>query len=812
MKLPELLAPVGNKDHLKVAINAGASSIYLAGKKYGARKYADNFSLNEINDAVKYAHLHNVKVYVTVNTLIKEDELENALAYLNQLYEIGVDAVIVQDLGLIEMIKKYIPNLEIHGSTQINIENQLKVDYFEKKGMKRIVLPREMSFKEIENIKTNMELEIFAHGALCYSYSGQCLFSSLKGGRSGNRGACAQPCRQKYMLNTTNKTDYYISPKDLSLFNYLEEIVNLNIDCIKIEGRMRNKEYLAIIISEYRKALNKLKSHKKYNSEEINLVFNRGFTPGKFKNHSSRSIHSGHVGLEIGKVINTNTNKIAVKLKDNLQTIPQKGDGILILNKNNKYGFEISQNPVITTLNNFNKNKIKPLKDLNRNDRVLILKQVKYNKKADFDIKNSKVYLNKRNELTRKTKTIENEYESYIKSPLNLTFNIKNNYPMLKGSINIRNKKITESVTGEEPFQFPIKKTINSDTIKKQLSKLDNYPFKINNININYNDDKFLPVKEINKLRRKLLKKLEENIYNFYENKPEKINYHYPKQQIINKKYSLSYYTNNLEHLKRIKNIKRVYLEIPVEKNLIYNHNPGNSLNINYMVNFILNAVEIAQDKDYELIWKWPDIAHEKLIKGLNKVKGILNKKGIKLKIMSPDFNCEYGPYSLNITNSESIESLTNYKLVTLSVELQKKDYENIIKHAPDNSKVELLVQGNIELMKTRNKLLRKNEIKSINPNSVDESVLIDNKKNEYLIKENLSNEEIIILNNEELCLLEEIPYLKSINYINFAIDGRWKNLDYLKIIDVYNEAIKNNKFNYNQLKEISKNNTKGNY
>ncbi len=216
MKIPELLAPVGSMEHLKIAINAGASSVYLSGKNYGARKFAENFTLDEIHEAVKLAHLHNVRVYVTVNTLIKQHELESVLNYLNELYAIGVDAVLVQDLGLIELINRYLPKLKIHASTQLTCENQRKIDYLESKNVKRVVLPREMKKEEIENMKTNMELEIFVHGALCYSYSGQCLMSSFKGGRSGNRGTCAQPCRQKYKLN--NKRDYYLSPKDLCLY------------------------------------------------------------------------------------------------------------------------------------------------------------------------------------------------------------------------------------------------------------------------------------------------------------------------------------------------------------------------------------------------------------------------------------------------------------------------------------------------------------------------------------------------------------------------------------------------------------------
>ena len=262
MRIPELLAPVGSMDHLKVAINAGASSVYLSGKNYGARKFAKNFTLDEISEAVNIAHMHNVKVYVTVNTLIKQDELESVINYLSKLYSIGVDAVLVQDLGLIELINRYLPNLKIHASTQLTCENQLKLDYLESKGIRRVVLPREMKKEEIKSLKTNMELEIFAHGALCYSYSGQGLLSSFKGGRSGNRGTCAQPCRQKYRIQGIEKEDCYLSPCDLSLFNQLKEISDLNIACIKIEGRMRSKEYLAIVVSNYRKALNKLKSKK----------------------------------------------------------------------------------------------------------------------------------------------------------------------------------------------------------------------------------------------------------------------------------------------------------------------------------------------------------------------------------------------------------------------------------------------------------------------------------------------------------------------------------------------------------------------
>ena len=550
MRIPELLAPVASMEHLKVAINAGASSIYLSGKEYGARKFAKNFSLDEISEAVNIAHLHNVKVYVTVNTLIKEDELQDVMNYLATLHSIGVDAVLVQDLGLVELINKHLPNLKIHGSTQMTAENQLKLDYLENKGIKRIVLPREMRKDEIKNLKTNMELEIFVHGALCYSYSGQCLMSSFKGGRSGNRGTCAQPCRQKYKLSCLKNEDYYLSPKDLSLYNHLKEISELNISCIKIEGRMRNKEYLAIVVSNYRKALNKLKSNKTYKSEEINLAFNRGFNDGQFNYSSSRSIRSGHIGLKLGKVYNSENNQVVIKLDDDLKTIPKKGDGLLLIKGKNDYGFEVSQNPLLTTLNHYKKGKNKEIKDINRKDRVLIIKKVKQNKKHDFNLNDATAYLTKRNELTAKVKEIENKGDSFIKSKLLLTFSIKNKYPHLKGRLTLANKKEIEcSAKGDVEFEKPLKRSVDGKTIKKQLLKVDKYPYEIVGVNINYDGTLFIPISEINKIRRKLFKKLENEVYSLYSNKKVKINLESENNSLKDSEYSLSYYTNNLKDL-----------------------------------------------------------------------------------------------------------------------------------------------------------------------------------------------------------------------------------------------------------------------
>ena len=809
MRIPELLAPVGSMEHLKVAINAGASSVYLSGKDYGARKFAQNFTLDEINEAVNTAHLHNVKVYVTVNTLIKQDELEDVINYLAKLYSIGVDAVLIQDLGLVELINRHLPNLKIHASTQMTCENQLKLDYLESKGIKRVVLPREMRKDEIENLKTNMELEIFAHGALCYSYSGQCLMSSFKGGRSGNRGTCAQPCRQKYKVSGIKKEDYYLSPCDLSLFDKLKEIAELNISCIKIEGRMRNKEYLAIVISNYRKALNKLRSGKETKNEEINLVFNRGFVEGQFNNDSKRSLRSGHIGLKIGHVIDSHKNQIAIKIDDETKSIPQKGDGLLLIKNNKDYGFEISQNPLITTLNHFRKGKNKQIKDLTRKDKVLIVKKVWQNKKSNFNLNESTVFLTKKHDLIKKAHEIENKGNSYVKSKLTLTFSIKNKFPKLKGRLTLANKKEIEcEVIGNTPFEKPLKKSVSQDTVKKQLSKVDNYPYQIIQINVNYDGTLFIPISKINELRRDLFKNIEYEITKSYSHDLKHITLKSNESEIRETDANISFYTNNLKHLKKIEGVKRVYLEIPPEIDTLDINNDEN-YNLNYMINFLKEAFEISHSKDYELIWKWPDITHDKLIKALNKVKGILNKMDYNIPIMSNSFKGDYGPYSMNITNTETIDSLENYKILTVSPELSKIDYENLIKYCKNPNKLELIVQGSVELMKTRYPLLYGKEFKQVKNNS--KFFLIDKNNNKYPIHKSISSQELILFNFEDISLLSQINHLKEIGYSNFAIDGRFRDDNYYEIVDIYKNALEG-KLDKNSLLKYSTKNTLGNY
>lgn len=273
----ELLAPAGSFDALRAAVENGADAVYLGGKSYSARASAANFTEEELQAALDYCHIRGVRVYVTVNTILRPDELEGALAYLADLYRWGVDGVIVQDLGLAYRARIELPNLELHGSTQMTIHNTLDLKAAERLGLTRVVLARELGATAIKEIKqhTPLELEVFVHGALCIAYSGQCLMSSLIGGRSGNRGQCAQPCRKPYTVSGLEVPgEYVLSPRDLSLISHLDKLWDAGVTSLKIEGRLKSPDYVGVVVRTYRAALD---GHN-FDASDLNTVFNRGFT------------------------------------------------------------------------------------------------------------------------------------------------------------------------------------------------------------------------------------------------------------------------------------------------------------------------------------------------------------------------------------------------------------------------------------------------------------------------------------------------------------------------------------------------------
>ncbi|MEG1914632.1 MAG: U32 family peptidase [Acidaminococcaceae bacterium] len=338
-QLLELLAPAGSWEALEAAVNAGANAVYFGGKAFGARQFADNFDQEEITRAVTFAHLRRVRLYVTVNTLVDDSEMDELVDYLIFLSNVGIDGIIVQDMGVVEVARKVVPDLPLHASTQMTITNSAGVEFARQAGMNRVVLARECSLAEIKEIcaQTAAEIEIFIHGALCVCYSGQCLMSSLIGGRSGNRGRCAQPCRLPYSLVNEEGTDmlggaeagqYLLSPRDLNTLEILPEIIAAGVTSLKIEGRMKRPEYVAVVVDAYRRALDGYEAgdYELPVSDKLNIeqIFNRDFTTAYLEKRPGRELMSdrrpNNRGVLIGRVVKLErtTNQATIKLEREL--------------------------------------------------------------------------------------------------------------------------------------------------------------------------------------------------------------------------------------------------------------------------------------------------------------------------------------------------------------------------------------------------------------------------------------------------------------------------------------------------------------
>lgn len=486
----ELLSPAGNYESALVALNAGADAIYIGGKNFSARMAADNFSDEEMIDIINKAHIIGKKVYVAMNTLVYQDEFVSAVNYAEFLHRNNVDALIIQDIGLAYYLHKVYPNLVLHASTQINCHNLKQAKTLKKLGFTRIVLARETSLtfaSEVKNI--GLEVEVFVHGALCVSYSGNCLMSSFIGSRSGNRGKCAQPCRMKYTLCTDNNeiiNNYCLSTKDLNTLDKVNMYLKNNIDSLKIEGRLKQNQYVYLVTKAYRTALDAcLKNQKNisYETDQNNLqsIFSRNFTSGYIFNENRFSIlnqdSSSHQGEKIGFVKTTRNNSVFIQLIKDVHRL----DGIRF-NDNKQYGRQIQR----LFVNN------KPL-DIGKKGQII-------------EIKNVDVKVNNNVEVIRTS--------SYL---LLKDIDIKSKIPVKKSIsakiIAFKNKPLTFEIITDigriKKVGSLVEESINSGTSKEriieQFSKLGNYPFDLNRVDFKGDLDIFIPITEINKLKTEVI-------------------------------------------------------------------------------------------------------------------------------------------------------------------------------------------------------------------------------------------------------------------------------------------------------------------
>ena len=495
----ELLAPAGNMNALKAAVMAGCDAVYLGGANFGARAFSKNFSNDEIIDAINYCHLYGVKVYVTVNTLIYENEVDIFLEYVEFLHKNNVDAVIMQDFGMFDLVRKTYPNLEIHCSTQMHIHNLDGTLLMETLGASRVVLARETSIDDIKYIKenSNIELEIFIHGALCISYSGQCLMSSLIGGRSGNRGACAGSCRLKYDIiddegNKLNKGNYPLSTKDLNGLEYIGELIDAGISSLKIEGRMKSAEYVYMVVSIYRKAIDSYyeNGYVKIDEDELlklKKIFNRNFTKGFLFNTDNNDLINGyrpnHMGVSVGSVIGYKNKMAQIKLTDNISI----GSGLRVIGKNNDVGINVNDfyigNKLVKEATSGDIINIKVNSDVCVGDNVVIT----MDKKISDEIHNIVDGSLRKVDITGK-------FYGHVGEISSLIISDGNNQVCVYGKI----------------VDKSINRPVDRDIISDKLNKLGDTVYRFNKLEIDVDNDIFIPVSEINELRRNAVSKLNE--------------------------------------------------------------------------------------------------------------------------------------------------------------------------------------------------------------------------------------------------------------------------------------------------------------
>lgn len=677
----ELLAPVGSFDALKAAVQNGANAVYLGGKDFSARASANNFDREELIEAVKYAHIRDVRVFVTTNTLIKQDEIEDFVEYAKFLYDIDVDALIMQDIGVAMLIHDLLPDFELHASTQMVAHSLEDVQYLESIGFKRVVLARELTVDEIKYIcdNTNVDIEIFVHGALCVCYSGGCLMSSMIGNRSGNRGRCAQPCRQKYTMidistgeEIHSNGEYLLSTKDLNTIEDVDKIIETGVLSLKIEGRMKKPEYVATVINSYRNAIDEYQSTKKVNistetMEDLYTIFNRKFTKGLILGEVGEDVMNSNVpnnqGLYVGKVVDYN--KKAKRLKIKLEGTLKKGDGI------NLGGGTIGR--II---------KGKEIAQIGYKGETIELDFIGEARK------NQPVFKTSDTNLIDKAQKTYTQDKEFAKSLIDAEITIKlGEYPELK-LIDKNNNSVT--VKGDKLVEKALKVALGEEKIETQIKKLGNTPYELDDLKINLDEGVSMPISLINQMRREAIELLDEaripvkgRAY-----KDSKIKYS-PKKYAkdINSNSKIRVKINNIEALKSIINldIDMIYYEDVATLEQAMAMATANNKKLIY------SAPRIVRNKEYKRLEKSNEYCKENVqISALGQVKYYKeNSENVSFDV----------DYYLNPFNSETIN---HYKkegatTVCISQELNIHEIKETTKYT--DMEIETVAYGYIPMM-----------------------------------------------------------------------------------------------------------------
>jgi len=762
MKKIELLAPAGSMDSIYAAVQMGADAVYIGGSKFSARAYAFNFDEENITKAVDYCHIYGVKVYVTLNTLVKDTELKEIMEYVGFLYTVGVDALILQDTGLIYLIRNNFPGFEIHASTQMTIHNGEAALLLKEMGFTRVVLSRELSLKEIGYISNTLkvETEVFIHGALCICYSGQCLMSSIIGGRSGNRGRCAQPCRLPYTLidNVSKKEHkaYILSPKDICTLDTLKDIVQSGTSSIKIEGRMKRAEYVAGAVEIYRRELDNIYGNNKIqkldkDTKVLKQLFNReGFSKAYIYGNKGKDMMAYNVPKNSGLLVGTANVDLSVTLLENVAL----KDGVMFLDdgfviaKIIKNGTEV-QNAVA-------------------GERVL-LKPAKF-KSGDVLYKISDAKL-----MDQLSKNYNDKYKRKIGINLSIEFSIGKQISI---STSYLGKNF--SVKGDV-VQEALNKPIERDRIIKNLSKTGDTPFKINEVEFKSFDEGFVPMASLNLVRRELIDLVLKHIIGESKRDNDKSQVNYNKGlSLIGEKGNVksneikdNIIPETLIYVTREEQLRAV-IEMGFDNIVINPFMRQCNIDLDkYNVNIYIKVPNIIKS-EFESICEYIDNSLGK-IKGIITANlGIISRYNKKIAVI--------GDYKLNVFNSYSGEFYKDFLTGTcISAELNSTEIKKIA--SKSSLPLQIMVYGRYELM-----VSEYCAIGSVFGNKSDNKACIENcVKGAYTLKDRKGEEFKVdtdkycrsyIYNNVPLNLIPNIDEIKKNNISSFRLDFIHENYE----------------------------------
>lgn len=706
VKKPELLAPVGKIENAYAAVENGADAIFVGGKVFNARQYADNFTDNELEQIIKYCKTRDVKIYITLNTLIKNEELEKVFEYVTEFGALAPDAVIVQDFGLARLLNRHFPTLKLHASTQMSAHSLQDVLFLKECSFKRVVLARELQLESIAQIteSSGVEIETFVHGALCYAYSGQCLHSSLIGSRSGNRGRCAQPCRMNYRLleggREVVKDLHLMSLKDLCALPLLKEVLLGGVDSLKIEGRMKSAEYVASVVSSYRKAIDEIvKDQERFVADEQDIekmqsIFNRGgFTTGYFKQSRGADMLSlespKNIGLPIGTIKHFDQKTKIATIETAKALHP--GDGLEIWNKKKHTGVGIE-------------------KEIFANSVFKILLK-------EFAEKDARVYRSKNHRLLKELKKTYEKSERKI--PIQISFCGEIGETM---TLKLSYKETTVEAKGsivEKASNYPTSR----EAVKKQLNKMGSTPFSIETSQIDWDEEGFCSITALNELRREAARLLEEALC---EAPPFEKPIYVPKKPT--KQYVQTSYTAKVETFDQLqaviqsKKIKEVYFEWsaqPLENDKAYEACKKHGISFYFALPLIMQNKEWETSKEEIASWKTKQEVGF-LIRTYGQYSFLQDAKGKK----SID-------YTLNVLNQEALDHWLEKgaNRVTLSLELSEEEVQAF------GGEAEKIIYGKIPTMLTSQCILGNTNKCIKGKKDSMRYVLVDRKEEEWDIK-----------------------------------------------------------------------------